>query len=110
MISPLYKKAPTVIASLLKVSAHIEVGFVFCWIIAADKLGYRNGFIKFLSKRGFIKNAKSTYALYLITPVVTMLFGGLARSGLTYDFPEMVIDCSLTLMNITYSHPFIVYR
>lgn len=56
----------------------------------ADKLGYKNNFIKFLSKRGFIQGAKTTYAVFLITPVVNILIVGLTSRGLSYDFPEMV--------------------
>lgn len=108
MISPFYKKASTLEASIMKVSAHLEVGFVFCWIIVADKLGYKNLFVNFLSKKVFIQLAKSTYAMYLITPIIATLISGLTRSGLSYDFPEMVnkFECSLNLIIDNYYHPF----
>lgn len=92
VISPFYETPPTLIASIMKVLAHLEIGFVFCWIIIADKLDYKNAFIRFLSKKAFNSASKKSYAMYLITPVVATLICGLTKSGLTYEFPEMVSD------------------
>jgi hypothetical protein len=89
-LSPFYEDPPTIIASFMKVSAHLEVAFVFCWIIIADKLNYRNAFIRFLSKRSFAVAGKTTYSMYLITPIIVTLISGLTRGGLTYDFPDIV--------------------
>lgn len=93
MLSPLYENPPTLIASFMKVSAHLEVAFVFCWIIVADKLNYKTAFVRFLSKKAFVSASKTTYSMYLITPVVVTLICGLTRGGMTYDFPEMVSNC-----------------
>jgi hypothetical protein len=108
MISPFYKTAPNIVASIMKVSAHLEVGFVFCWIIVAEKLGHKNLFVKFLSKRFFIQVAKSTYSMYLITPIIAILISGLTSNGLSYDFPEMVSENnrSLNLINNVFKNPF----
>lgn len=74
----------------MKVAAHLEVAFVFSWIIIAEISGYQNRFIKFLSAKFFIRYSKTTYAMYLFTPIVAILTYGLTRNGLSYDFPEIV--------------------
>lgn len=92
MLGQLLKKAPVVLASLLKVSAHLEVGFVFCWVIIADNSGYRNVFIQFLSRKFFSRYAKTTYAMYLISPTIATLMYGLSSSAGSFNFPEIVSD------------------
>lgn len=95
MISPLYDNPPTLIASIMKVAAHLEVAFVFCWIIVSDKLNYTTAFVRFLSKKTFITAGKTTYSMYLITPIVVTLICGLTKGGMTFDFPEMVSNYNL---------------
>lgn len=98
MLGQKFKTVHYIVASLLKVAAHTEIGLIFCWIIIADKAGYRNSFIKFLSKRMFIRYDKTTYALYLIGPLVTLLVYGSLQHGANYDFPEIVSKI-ITLIN-----------
>lgn len=76
----------------MKISAHIETAFVFCWVIVAEVSGYQNFFIKFLSQRAFIKFGKITYPMYLVTPIITMLVYGISQTGSTYRFPEIVSE------------------
>lgn len=90
MTGPLLKSASVFVASLMKIIAHIDVAFVFCWIIVCDKSGFRNTFISFLSKDVFNRYAKTTYALYLVAPVVVMLLYGISENSGTYSFPEIV--------------------
>lgn len=72
------------------VASYLEVAFIFCWVIVADTAGYQNLFVKFLSQRFFIRYSKTTYATYLISPIVATLIGGLTNEGLSYDFPIIV--------------------
>lgn len=90
MIGQLYKTAPVWLASIMKITAHLEVGFVFCWVITADVSGYHNQFIKLLSRPGFIRYAKRTYAMYLVAPIVTLMVAGLSRTEFTFNDPEIV--------------------
>lgn len=74
----------------MKVSAHLEVAFVACWVIIAEKSGYQNLLLKTLSRGGFIRYAKTSYAMFLIGPIVTMLIYGLLSGGSTLNSPEIV--------------------
>lgn len=90
MVGLKFKNASTFSASLMKVLAHLEVGFVFCWIIVSDVSGYHNALTKFLSQKFFVKLAKTTYSMYLLSPIVTMTIYGLMKTGSTSHFPEIV--------------------
>lgn len=90
MFGQLYKSASVLLASIMKIAAHLEVGFVFCWVIVADNSGFKNGFLKFLSKGFFVRDAKITYAMYLVAPIITKLTYGLMKSGGGFDFPDIV--------------------
>lgn len=90
MFGSFYKNAAVHLASIMKIGVHLEVGLVFCWVIIAENSNYQNCFIRFLSKKVFIRYAKTTYTLYLIAPIVTIFLYGLKKSGSTYEFPEMV--------------------
>jgi hypothetical protein len=84
------KDAPVIVASCLKVVAHVNMGLLFCWVIVVDASGYRNGFVRFLSGSFFVRYAKTTYATYLIGPIVTFSVYGLTRSGTSNDVLETV--------------------
>lgn len=90
MSSMYFKTASTIAASVSKVLAHIGVGAAYCWIIIADVSGYRGSFIKFLSRSVFTENAKYTYAMYMLSPIVTQLIYGLTRTGASFRIPEIV--------------------
>jgi hypothetical protein len=85
-----FKDAPVIVASCLKVVAHFNMGLLFCWVIAVDASGYHNAFVKFLSKGFFVRYAKTTYATYLIGPIITFSVYGLTRSGTSNDLIETV--------------------
>jgi hypothetical protein len=90
MLGMTFKDAPVIVASCLKVLAHVNMGLLFCWVIVADSSGYRNAIVRFLSRDYFIRYAKTTYATYLIGPIVTFSVYGLTRSGTSNDVLETV--------------------
>lgn len=90
MVGLLFKNSSSLLASFMMVSAHLEVGFVFCWIIVFDVSGYHNYLIRFLSQKFFVRVAKTTYPMYLLSPIITMMIYGLMQTGSTFRFPEIV--------------------
>lgn len=98
MTGTLYKSAPVWLASLMMIASHLEVGFVFCWVIVAETLEYQNAFIKILSQPVFTRYAKITYAMYLFTPIVTIIICGLLRTERNYNAPEIVSIKSYEVM------------
>lgn len=113
MTGTLYKSAPVWLASLMMIASHLEVGFVFCWVIVAETLEYQNAFIKILSQPVFTRYAKITYAMYLFTPIVTIIICGLLRTEGNYNVPEivsiksyevMILNCKILLSQIIISY------
>lgn len=90
MSSIYFKTASSAVASVSMVLAHLGVGVVYCWIIITDVSGYHGTFTKFLSSSFFSENAKYTYAMYMLSPVVTQLIYGLTQTGASFRVPEIV--------------------
>jgi hypothetical protein len=86
------------------IAAHLEVAFVACWVIIADTSGYRNHFISFLSHDRFVRYSKRSYAIYLVSPIITLLVYGLCSQEGSLNIPEIVskkIACSIFLQEMT---------
>jgi peptidoglycan/LPS O-acetylase OafA/YrhL len=78
------------VSSVIELSCHITVAFVFCQIIAAEALGENNFLVRFLSKDVFIRYSKLTYAVYLIHPILINIIFGLLGNALQVNVLEFV--------------------
>lgn len=45
---------------------------------------------RFLSKKIFVKTSKTTYAIYLISPIISNIFVGLSQAGIEIQSPMIV--------------------
>jgi peptidoglycan/LPS O-acetylase OafA/YrhL len=78
------------VSSVIELSCHITVAFVFCQIIAAEALGEKKFLVRFLSKDVFVRYSKLTYAVYLIHPIFINIIFGLLGNALQVNVVEFV--------------------